>query len=98
MEKIIASAIRFYNLETKSYFVFTGVRHPDIFNDMYRLGIKYDKKLTTQGFLTNKGQFVDRYIAKRIAVNANQLIENPNQLIAPDEYSTFAELFSEDVW
>lgn len=90
MEKIIAAAIQFYNEETKSYIVMTGIRHADIFLDMYKLHIDYNKKLYKQGFITNHGNFVDRYAAKEIAVAAEQLI-------VPIE-ETYAELFSEDVW
>ena len=90
MEKLIASAIKFYNKETKEWIVMTGMRHADILYDMYMLHIDYDKKKYQQGFLTNHGNFVDRYEAKNIALAANQLI-------VPEE-QTYAELFSEDVW
>lgn len=42
-----------------------------------------------QGFITSNGKFVDRYIAKKIAVKANQLL--------PDA-SKGMKLFSECVW
>lgn len=90
MEKVIAAAIQFYNIETKSYVTLTGIRHAEIFHDMFLLQINYDKKLSKQGFLTNDGRFVDRYEAKNIAVEAGQLIVPVEQ--------TYAQLFSEDVW
>ena len=90
MEKVIAAAIQFYNEETKSYVIMTGIRHAEIFHDMFLLQINYDKNHSKQGFLTNDGRFVDRYEAKDIAVAAKQLIVPAEQ--------TYAQLFSEDVW
>lgn len=90
MQKLIASAIKFYNKETQEWIVMTGVRHADILHDMYILKIQYDKNAYYQGFLTNDGQFVNRYEAKEIAFKSGQII-------VPIE-ETYAELFSEDVW
>lgn len=90
MEKLIASAIKFYNQKTQEWIIMTGVRHADILYDMHTLGIEYDKRAYYQGFLTNYGNFVNRYEAKLIAIEAKQLI-------VPLE-ETYAELFSEDVW
>lgn len=90
MEKLIASAIKFFNKETQEWIVMTGVRHADILHDMYTLKIDYDKNAYYQGFITNAGEFVNRYEAKYIAIAANQLI-------MPIE-NTYAELFSEDMW
>lgn len=90
MEKVIAAAIQFYNSDTQSYIVMTGIRHADILHNIYILEIPYNHNLATQGFITNYGHFVDRYAAKVIAVKANQLI-------VPVEL-TYAQLYSEDVW
>ena len=90
MQKLIASAIKFYNGETQEWIIMTGVRHANILYDMHTLGIKYDKQRYYQGFPTNDGEFVNRYEAKLIAIEAKQLI-------VPIE-ETYAELFSEDVW
>lgn len=90
MKKLIASAIKFYNEDNGKWIVMTGIRHANILYDMYTLKIKYDKSLCIQGFLTNDGDFVDRYEAKDIAIKANQII-------VPFE-DTYPELFSEDVW
>ena len=91
MERLIAAAINFYYEETDTWLIFTGVRHSDIYEQLNQLKIKYDRvKFCVEGFLTNKGEFVDRYNAKVIALNANQLI-------VPEE-ETYGELYTEDVW
>ena len=90
MERVIASAIKFLNPETRQWITMTGIRHADILYDMHRLNIKYNKDFYQQGFITNDGIFVDRYEAKEIAINANQLIVPLSE--------TYRELFSEDVW
>ena len=90
MERIVAAAIKAYTDEDTYPFIYTGKRHADIFEQMYKLGIKYNKNKSIQGFLTDTWRFVDRYEAKRIAVKANQLI-------VPIE-ETYDELFSEDLW
>ena len=90
MEKLIASAIKFYDKDSHNCIIMTGIRHASVLYDMYKLGIKYDKQKTIQGFITSENRFVDRYEAKQIAIKANQLI-------VPEE-ETYSELFSEDVW
>ena len=90
MERIVAAAIKAYTDEDTYPFIYTGKRHADIFEQMYKLGIKYNKNKSIQGFLTDTCRFVDRREAKKIAVKANQLI-------VPIE-DTYDELFSEDVW
>lgn len=37
--------------------------------------ISYNKNTAVQGFLTNKGDFVDRYEAAKIALNAGQIAD-----------------------
>lgn len=37
--------------------------------------ISYNKNTAVQGFLTNKGDFVDRYEAAKIALNAGQITD-----------------------
>lgn len=88
--KIIAAAINFYPVDSEYPQIACGKRHGDAFEIMYNHGIAYDKKTAVQGFLTDDFRFVDRYEAKKIAVEANQLI-------TPIE-ETYAALYSEDVW
>ncbi len=90
MKKILAAAIKFYQEDTDSWITMTGIRHADILHNMYLLHIKHNKQKSIQGFITNYNEFVDRYEAKEIAVEANQLIVPIEQ--------TYNELFSEDVW
>ena len=84
--KILCSAIKFY-LDGYPQ-IACGKRHADILGMLFKNQIPYNKKEMTQGFLTNSGQFVDRYDAKIIAKNANQIVEETGLL----------ELFSEDIW
>lgn len=84
---IVASAIRTY-LEKPDYpIIWTGKRHADIFENMIRHGIKYDRMTLEQGFYTDDGQFLNRYDAKNHAIACRQITS-----------SEFAELFSEDLW
>lgn len=91
MEKVIASAIKFYYLVDSKYpQIWTDKRHSNIFNNMASHNIHYNRSTYVQGFWTSENRFVDRIEAKKIAVAANQLI-------VPIE-NTYPELFSEDVW
>lgn len=80
--KIIKAAIKI------NQDVYTGIRHADIYEELYQL--KIPTRNAIEGFLTDAGNFVDRYEAKKIALAANQLI-------VPEE-ETYAALYSEDVW
>ncbi len=65
-------------------------RHHNIIRKMSDLGLPEEAwRLQNQGFITNTGEFVDRYQACRIARAANQLIREPT----PKDMLT-----SEDVW
>lgn len=88
--KVIAAAIKYYPTNSDYPQIACGKRHADAFFYMHLHNVKYDKKTAVQGFLTDDFRFVDRYEAKKIAVEANQLI-------VPIE-KTFAELYSEDMW
>lgn len=88
--KIVAAAIKFRLVDSEYFCIMTNRRHADIFEQMHQLHIPYDRASAVQGFMTSTDQFVDRYEAKYIAVEADQLI-------VPEE-QTCAELFSEDIW
>lgn len=90
MEKIVAAAIKFNMREDPYPSVWLGKRHADILHKMMLHQIEYDRTSAVQGFWTSNNRFVDRYEAKIVAVQANQLI-------VPIE-KTFSKLFSEDVW
>jgi len=95
---IIASAIWFKDDKQyphqpeniKSGFVLTGHRHHNIFS----IGIIFNTRINiikhTQGFLTSKGYFVDRYQAYGIATYNGQV--DKEKAIKKDS------LFSEDLW
>lgn len=89
MARLISSAIKFYIRGDVCPTIMTGLRHCDIFEKMYKLGIKYDKQTAVQGFITSDDQFVDRYDAIGIAYSAGQI---------PEEKFNNPILFSEDVW
>ena len=98
-QKIVAAAIKFYQDGYEYPTIMCGRRHSDVFQQMFSLGIKYDKKTHIQGFLTNDNQFVDRYAAFDIALEAEQII--PSALECYMETRPTLKgipLFSEDVW
>lgn len=86
---LVASAIKFYQIGNEYPTIMCGKRHCDVFEKMYKLGIKYDKNTHIQGFWTNDNRFVDRKEAIAIAWKANQI---------NDDKLKCGELFSEDVW
>ena len=81
---IVASAIKY-----KGVF-YTGVRHPEIFKDLKRLGNKPPFTKTNgyeQGFIDNHGCFFDREYAKKIVIDCGQ------------KYDPISNtLTSEDLW
>ena len=89
MARLTSSAIKFYIAGDAYPTIMTGLRHSDIFEKIYKLGIKYDKQTAVQGFITSDDQFVDRYDAIGIAYSAGQI---------PEEKFNNPILFSEDVW
>jgi hypothetical protein len=75
--------------------VLTGHRHADIIRTVLILtgkrtctGAEDCTGPSEQGFITNRGRFVNRVEAMKIARKANQLITN----------TTFRELYSEDLY
>jgi hypothetical protein len=103
MERIYCAAIWYKELPTAKYMpknidkgiVVEGHRHADIIRTMVNL---IGKRTCTngedctgeseQGFVTNTNRFVNRVEAMKIAIEANQLIEE----------TTFSELYSEDLY
>lgn len=84
---IIAAAIKFYLPDSEYPIIVTAKRHADIFKKMYDMGIQYDKDTQIQGFFTDNSRFLDRYEAKRYAIECGQITS-----------SKFDELYSEDLW
>ena len=90
---IIASAIKFYYQEDKEHKfpqIWTGLRHADIFERMFKMGVEYDKDNHVQGFIDEQNKFYDRYDAMDIAVARNQ--------ISWEFYMNNRQLYSEDIW
>jgi len=71
--------------------VWTGRRHGDVIRKINAEGDMVTHARFTQGFITDDGQFVDRYEALKIAISCNQLL-NPKNLWAPPT------LMSEDLY
>lgn len=67
-------------------------RHADAFYIISQLldRDEIDKPRTEQGFLTHKGEFLDRYDAMQHAIACGQL--------PPDADKECKELYSEDLW
>lgn len=90
---IIASAVKFFYQEDKEHKfpqIWTGLRHPDIFERMFKMGVKYDKESHVQGFLTDLNEFLDRFEATYEAIDSKQVS-------FPAERERVA-LYSEDIW
>ena len=86
MEEIKHAAVK-----TTTGFICIGKCHADCFYQGRSMGFKMSSKSEDQGFMTNKGRYVDRKIAARIAKKANQ--------IKPDgERKKVTYLLSEDIW
>lgn len=78
---IVKSAIR------KDGKIYTGFRHSDIFKNTLPLGCLSDGE---QGFITDKGEFVNRAEAYIIAKECNQIIRDLN--------TNDGLLYSEHLW
>jgi len=78
---IVAAAIKHKGI------VFTGARHCEIIKYLVRLGYKPPIPNNEQGFITHKGKFLSRPIARSEARNCGQIAEG-----------FVAILTSEDLW
>lgn len=85
---LVASAIKFQRIDSKYFHIMCGKRHAYILEEMFKLGIEYDKKTVQYGFLTDDDRFVNRIEAVSIAHECHQI---------PEDFSSTA-LYSEDVW
>ena len=105
MTKIVASAIKFYPIDSEYPQIICGKRHCDCFELMYNHQLNYNKPTHVQGFLTNDNRFVDRYEAAEIAWDANQILIGSDtyqkmweDFVENDELTKGYQLFSEDLW
>ena len=70
-----------------------GKCHADCFYQGHNLGLKISSKADDQGFITNKGRYVNRKVAARIAKRAKQVRDDKNRPLKKIKY-----LMSEDIW
>lgn len=95
---IQASAIKFHITATNSDVILCGLRHGDIFEQLKYLGFKPNNgyKIITQGFITDKGEFLNRTDAMVHARKCNQIsqVELQSRILRDGS----CELFSEDLW
>ena len=91
--KITRAAIKFKHLNSsiynpEEYNIKIGWRHSDIFREMYKENIIYDRNDYEMGFITDERpiHFVNRQEAAKIAYKSGQ-ISKPKEV-----------LYSEDLW
>lgn len=92
-EQITDAAVLFtvWLPEHKSYntIMLTARRHCDCFETASKMfPLRFYFEDCVQGFWTSECRFLDRYAAKKLAMENGQLAEDTNM----------AELFSEDLW
>lgn len=87
-EKILHAAVK-----TVTGYVVIGRCHADCFFSGANIGLSMSKKSCDQGFITNKGRYVDRKLAACIAKKANQLVDTKDVKI-----KNITHLASEDIW
>lgn len=95
---IQASAIKFHIDTTNSDVVLCGLRHSDIFKQLKHLGFKPNDgyKVIEQGFITDKGEFLNRVDAFSHAFKCKQLTFATIKSRTGKDGER--ELFSEDLW
>lgn len=74
-------------LVAKSGMVFLGKSHADCFHQANAVGVEVSSKADHQGFFTNRGRFVDRKVAAKIADRAGQLSKPTTVLLSEDLWS-----------
>lgn len=94
---IICAAIQFQMKKTGRVATLCGLRHGDIFSEMADMGLRpgEDYIEVCQGFIDDKGDFLDRYAAFDHAFKIGQLSMTTYQ--AKHEHHE-TELYSEDLW
>jgi hypothetical protein len=87
----------YYSAIKKENKIYVGKRHHDCFAKMVRCGVDNVNIDSVQGFITDKGKFVERNEAYKIAKSCGQY--KREQLCSKDcSPSTLKILFSEDLW
>lgn len=87
---IIASAVKFHIDKTNEDVIMCGLRHCDIYMQLKQLGFKpgVGYKKVEDGFLTDRGKFLNRKQAYMHAIDSRQIVSNV----------ICRELFYEDLW
>ena len=105
MEKICASAIKFFPKDSNWPVIVMGHRHCNCLEWMYNHKVEYEKTSHIQGFVTSENRFVDRYEAAQIAWRERQVLEESdvyqkmyNDYFEHGELTKAYMLFSEDLW
>jgi hypothetical protein len=105
VEKIVASAIKFYPKDSEYPQIVCGKRHCDCYEWMQKHNVEYDKPTQEQGFLTDKFIFIDRYEAAELAWNNRQMLPSSDtyqkikrDILKHDICNHAYPLFSEDLW
>lgn len=88
---IICAAIK----DTRTGAVFGGIRHGYIYSAMHDAGITPPHEKAIEGFLDEKNNFYDRYVACEIAMTNGQLSATTRQYKCD---TSEKELFSEDLY
>jgi hypothetical protein len=86
MEHILFAAIK---IGAKTYALPRPNRHHNVINSLIEAKLFKAPITGEQGFVTNKGRFVDRIEGLQIATDANQILE---------KHGNEGQLFSEDMW
>lgn len=76
--------------KTTNGMILLGKCHADCFYQAKNIGLQIQKKSSAQGFVTNKGRYVNRLEAAIIAKKAKQL--------DPKDKRKVTALLSEDIW
>jgi hypothetical protein len=97
--RIVRAAIKFKQLNSNRYSsneyrIKYGWRHSEIFREMQKDGIEYDRSDYETGFITDERpiHFVTRQEAARIAYEAGQVPELKNTIYSEDLWSMDGEL------
>ena len=88
---IICAAIK----DTRTGAIFGGIRHGDIYSAMHDAGIAPPRAAAIEGFLDEKNNFYDRYVACKITMANGQLSATTRQ---HKRDTGEKELFSEDLY
>lgn len=88
---IICAAIK----DTRTGAVFGGIRHGNIYSAMRDAGITPPHEKAIEGFLDEKGNFYNRYVACDIAMSNGQLSATTRQ---NKRDKGEKELYSEDLY